>query len=479
MSAANYRKYEKMVRRSLEERIRREYGEIPFTVLHNHKVKGQSGHKHQIDIYIEIPFAGVKVVILGECKSYRRSISTADVLTLWGRLDDIKAVKGIIFTTIGCQEGAVVLAESKGIALIVTPFNKTDSWDIVLPTLLPPLSADVLLKQSAHPDSVNTNERVSSSQAGNSVSDRSSFSPKKVKILHRLKWAVATLIGLPIVTTVGWWFFLDQPVRLAVSIQPARALSYLSLQILGQSGRTRTAAKIARIIEWQRQDVQDDPLRILDMLDRCKIGLTNGAGLGTITHFVFPATNHYAFLTNLKRPSDGEKLEYGLTESVDDPILGELLRDAASLETDCQMISRLHGEVDYACEYRCQFAIMLADAGRLIGGFVDDRAKPTPDEFFTFTTNSARALNVSESVHILGGIRTNNGWLYLCEMTVPHSVLPIQVLFHSRWKPKVPWIVDLETKTIKRINPDDWETGYSVILPPSAWDEERVWKAIK
>jgi hypothetical protein len=81
---------------------------------------GKSGHRHQIDIAIELSLAGLDLLILIECKSYRRSVEVADVLELIGRLHDISAHKGVIVTTVGFQEGAVRVARANRIALVVT-----------------------------------------------------------------------------------------------------------------------------------------------------------------------------------------------------------------------------------------------------------------------------------------------------------------------------------------------------------------------
>src|ERR1041385_4098360 len=63
--------------------------------------------------------AGTKVLILGECKCYARKIEVGDILEFAARLDDIAAHKGIMFSTIGFQEGAIKVAKSRRIALVL------------------------------------------------------------------------------------------------------------------------------------------------------------------------------------------------------------------------------------------------------------------------------------------------------------------------------------------------------------------------
>jgi hypothetical protein len=127
--------------------------------------------------------------------------------------------------------------------------------------------------------------------------------------------------------------------------------------------------------------------------------------------------------------------------------------------------------------YLHPFADMIAEARRSTGAVGDVPGMPTIDELQVFATNAASFLSRAESVHILGNFRTNRGWLFVCEMRMPNSTSPIQVLFHSRWKPKGYYA--LYQGTLTRFNPDEWEMEYAVIMPPTAWDEGRAWEGVK
>jgi hypothetical protein len=82
-----------------------------------------------------------------------------------------------------------------------------------------------------------------------------------------------------------------------------------------------------------------------------------------------------------------------------------------------------------------------------------------------------------ESLHILGGFRTDTRWLFLCEMESSNSALPMLVMFHSKWKPTAYW--QFSRGAFTHFKADEWETEYAVVMPPSAWNESRAWSAIK
>jgi hypothetical protein len=110
-------KYERLVRHFLETEASKSVQ--AFEIFGSRHYGGKSGHQHQIDVSMTFSVAGVKVLVLVECKYYSSKVKIDDVLEFATRLDDIGAHKGIVVTTIGYQEGAEKLARSKGIALVV------------------------------------------------------------------------------------------------------------------------------------------------------------------------------------------------------------------------------------------------------------------------------------------------------------------------------------------------------------------------
>lgn len=76
-----------------------------------------SGREIEVDISFETSIAGARLLCLVECKCYSRSVSADEVEEFHSKLDDIGAHKGIMVTTVGFQDGAVKVAEGRGIAL--------------------------------------------------------------------------------------------------------------------------------------------------------------------------------------------------------------------------------------------------------------------------------------------------------------------------------------------------------------------------
>lgn len=88
-----------------------------FTIEHNTKIQTDDGN-YQIDIYAKFIALGVEFKVLVECKRYSRAVSRETVAILESKLNSIGAHKGIIISTSGFQEGAIIYAQKHGIALI-------------------------------------------------------------------------------------------------------------------------------------------------------------------------------------------------------------------------------------------------------------------------------------------------------------------------------------------------------------------------
>lgn len=86
-------------------------------VQHNVKLKGLSGHEHQIDVYWEYEKDGITHRVVIECKNYKRRISLEKVCAFKGVLDDLNGVDGIMVTQVGYQKGAKQYAKEYGIFL--------------------------------------------------------------------------------------------------------------------------------------------------------------------------------------------------------------------------------------------------------------------------------------------------------------------------------------------------------------------------
>lgn len=98
----------------------------PIEIHHRRKYPGKrSGHEHEIDLSFSTEVAGTTVLVLVECKAYRRRVPIEDVLAFAERIDDIDAHKGILVTLRGFQPGAERIAKARGIALVVAVPGKS------------------------------------------------------------------------------------------------------------------------------------------------------------------------------------------------------------------------------------------------------------------------------------------------------------------------------------------------------------------
>jgi restriction system protein len=89
-----------------------------MNAVHQGVVNGASG-AYAIDVLVELfLLGGAKVLILVECKHQRRPVERDEVIILDGKLRDVGAHKGMLFSTSGFQLGAVNYAKTRGIATV-------------------------------------------------------------------------------------------------------------------------------------------------------------------------------------------------------------------------------------------------------------------------------------------------------------------------------------------------------------------------
>ncbi len=99
------------------QQILKEDGIDTIKVQHNVKIKGDSGQKHQIDVYWEFNMAKVKHRVAIECKNFTTPVSIGKIRDFSSVLDDIGNIQGIFITKTHFQSGAIKFAEHKGIQL--------------------------------------------------------------------------------------------------------------------------------------------------------------------------------------------------------------------------------------------------------------------------------------------------------------------------------------------------------------------------
>lgn len=99
--------------------ILKQGGELTsLEVKHDVKVEAYDS-SYQIDVLAKFQaFAGAEFIVLIECKKYRNAVERELVQVLHDKVRSVGAHKGMLFTTIGFQSGAIKYAKAHGIALV-------------------------------------------------------------------------------------------------------------------------------------------------------------------------------------------------------------------------------------------------------------------------------------------------------------------------------------------------------------------------
>lgn len=118
----NYRtseEYEQLVACLVKQSFSGVEGVDLLEILHDAKLTGVSGYEHQIDVMYRFRIWSIEILVVVECKQYKRRVGVDDMLEFRSRIEDVRAHKGVFVTTNGFQSGAVEIAEANGIALLV------------------------------------------------------------------------------------------------------------------------------------------------------------------------------------------------------------------------------------------------------------------------------------------------------------------------------------------------------------------------
>ena len=99
-------------------------------ISHDVKFAGKSGATHQIDLYWEYSFAGVRNRMAVECKDYKNKVTKEKISAFKGVLDDIGGgIRGIYACKNGYQKGAKQFAEAYGIQLMEIRHPTDADWE--------------------------------------------------------------------------------------------------------------------------------------------------------------------------------------------------------------------------------------------------------------------------------------------------------------------------------------------------------------
>jgi restriction endonuclease Mrr len=97
-------------------------------VEHDALLVGNVGEPRQIDVLVRHTQGLYEHLILIECKHWKRNVSRLHVDALKTVVSDLRASKGVIFTTKGFQKGALTAAKSFGIDLFKVREFTDDEW---------------------------------------------------------------------------------------------------------------------------------------------------------------------------------------------------------------------------------------------------------------------------------------------------------------------------------------------------------------
>jgi len=128
MHSENPWSYEHLVKQIYERLL---HSDRDVIVYQRKKYEGKrSRQQYEIDVSFEFTKAGVRFLVLVECKFYSKNVEVGDATEFAYKLDDIGAHKGILVTTEGFQRGVFNIALASGIALVVV--RPPDTFDIVI-----------------------------------------------------------------------------------------------------------------------------------------------------------------------------------------------------------------------------------------------------------------------------------------------------------------------------------------------------------
>lgn len=105
-----------------------ETGEV--TVEHNVQLTGKSGATRQIDVVIRQKQGYYEHLIIVECKYWNKPVERLHVDAFASAVDDLNASKGVLFSTEGFQEGALIAGKHYGIDLYKVRELTDEEWGL-------------------------------------------------------------------------------------------------------------------------------------------------------------------------------------------------------------------------------------------------------------------------------------------------------------------------------------------------------------
>jgi hypothetical protein len=113
------RDYETLIRCLVEQEVSGIDGVQLLEVLQDVKMQGLSGYTHQIDVAYRFRIWKLDILVIVECKHYKKRVGVDDLLEFRSRIEDLRAHKGLLVTSSGFQSGAEEFARANRIGLMI------------------------------------------------------------------------------------------------------------------------------------------------------------------------------------------------------------------------------------------------------------------------------------------------------------------------------------------------------------------------
>ena len=115
MSVLSPKDYERLVKTLMTTT----FEAIDAQAFHLKKYLGKSGQHYEIDVSFEARIGVLELLVLVECKRYKRPVTVQEVADFAYRIQDTGAHKGVLVSPHGFQRGALQVAKAEKIALLV------------------------------------------------------------------------------------------------------------------------------------------------------------------------------------------------------------------------------------------------------------------------------------------------------------------------------------------------------------------------
>lgn len=100
-------------------------------VRHNHRIVGDSGRRRQLDITISRNIGLFPVLIVLECKHYKRPVGIDKVEAFVTKLSDVRASEGVMVSKSGFDAGAIAVAQRHGVTLLTYREAEEADWEAI------------------------------------------------------------------------------------------------------------------------------------------------------------------------------------------------------------------------------------------------------------------------------------------------------------------------------------------------------------